>query len=116
MRKLTLYIHKCRDCPYIAYGPGYIICLEKSITLKRPDRAHRLIDGFTFEIPYWCALDDIEKRGSGMTENIYSAQDPLEWCFECDIWGKTCKGTDHPVFCPKIDHDEPEFMENEVRE
>lgn len=49
--------------------------------------------------------------------DIYYAQDPLEWCFECDRWGKTCKGTDHPVFCPKIDHDEPEFMENgEARE
>ena len=56
-------------------------------------------------------------EGDGMTsDNIYSAQDPLEWCFECDRWGKTCKGTDHPVFCPKIDHDEPEFMENGVRE
>ena len=85
--------------------------------MKCPDGHEMVRDYCSEKIDYVCPVCGFihRKESEGMS-GIYYAQDPLEWCFECVRWGKTCKGTDHPVFCPKIDHDEPEFMENEVRE
>ena len=50
-------------------------------------------------------------EGSMMTDETTLLFDGvLSWCEECPDFRKTCKGTDHPVFCPRVEMDELEEL------
>ena len=51
-----------------------------------------------------------------MTDETTLFDGVLSWCEEGPDFRKTCKGvprisrTDHPVFCPRVEMDEPEEL------
>lgn len=42
-------------------------------------------------------------EGSMMTDETTLFDGVLNWCEECPDFRKTCRGTDHPAFCPRIE-------------
>lgn len=38
-----------------------------------------------------------------MTDETTLFDGVLNWCEECPDFRKTCRGTDHPAFCPRIE-------------
>jgi len=62
-------------------------------------------------IPGYAGLSFLRiTEGSMMTDETTLFDGVLSWCEEGPDFRKTCKGTDHPVLCPRVEMDEPEEL------
>ncbi len=65
MKKLSLIIEKCSQCPYCLYDPNYGISYNSGYDCNQNGR--RIIDDHKssiedYYIPDWCPLEDVGRK------------------------------------------------------